>query len=143
MNEHDFFEVLGYLSNPRRQCKLDAEMHPRTQQRFESRYAGFAGLVPQPDNHNYYILHPDADKRGIELRIYFYAESDSIPLAIREMVVTPRLGRIYNQRINNNDFIWRLIEYGFCLGDGQDEDRIRAQIPSLFVDDFDRGYQAI
>jgi len=141
MDDHEFFEVLGYLTNPNKQCKLDAEMHPNARDGFESRYTRLTGIVPQPDNRNYYIWSEDANKWGVELRVYFCANSNNIPLAIRGMVVTSRPGTIYNQRINNNDLIWRFIDYGFLLGDTQVEDRIRNRVPDQFLDDFNSGYQ--
>ena len=141
MDEYDFFEVLGYLTNPNKQCKLDAEMHPNVRDGFESRYVELTGIVPQPDNRNYYIWSEDANKWGLELRVYFYADSDNIPLTISSKVVTSRPGMIQNRRINGNDLIWHLIEYGFLLSDTQDEDRIRNMVPNQFIDDFNRGYQ--
>ena len=141
MNEHEFFEVLGYLTNPNRQCKLDAEMHPRSQHNFESRYIELTGHAPQPDDHNYYILHKGADKWGLELRVYFVSASDNIPRAIQNMVVSPRPATIYNCRINDNNLIWRLIENGILLSDIQDEGRIRNMVPEQHSTDFNRGYQ--
>ena len=141
MNDYEFFEVLGYLTNPNRQCKLDAEMPVNAQNGFESRYVRLTGITPQPDDHNYYILHEGADKWGVELRIYFNADFNNIPSTIQNMVVTPRPGTIYTRRINDNNLIWRLIEYGLLLSDTQDENRIRNRVPNQFLADFNRGYQ--
>ncbi len=141
MNDNEFFEILGYLTNSNRQCKLDAEMPANAQNGFESHYNRLTGIIPQPDNQNYYILHQGADKWGVELRIYFIANFDNIPLVIQNMAVTPRPSTIYNRRINDNDLIWRFIEYGFLLGDTQNESRIRNRVPNQFLADFNRGYQ--
>lgn len=143
MNDSDFFEILGYFSNPHRQCKLDAEMPERARLSFESRYSGLVGIMPIPDNHNYYILHDGANKWGVELRIYFVGNLKNIPLIIQNMVVTPRPSTVYNRRINDNRLIWRLIEYGLLLGDTQNEGRIRNTVPSQFMSDFNRGYQIL
>jgi len=143
MNDHDFFEILGYLGNPRRQCKLDAEMPAKAQAGFESRYARLTGVTPQPDNRNYYILHEGADKWGVELRVYFIAIPNNIPPIIRNMAVTPRPSTIYNRRINDNNLVWRLIEHGLLLSDIQNETRIRNLVPTQFLADFNRGYQIL
>ncbi|MFH1371953.1 MAG: hypothetical protein ABII09_11805 [Planctomycetota bacterium] len=143
MDDHDFFIVLGYLAKPIRQCKLDAEMPTKEQSKFTSRYMRLTGITPQPDNRNYYILHEGADKWGLELRLYFIAENSSVPPILRSMVVTPRPATIYNKRINDNNLIWHLIEYGLLLGDTQDESRIRGRVPSEYIDDFNIGYQII
>ncbi len=140
MNQNDFFEVLGYLSSPRRNCKLDAEMHSREQARFQSEYLRLTEIVPIVDDHNYYILHEGADKRGVELRIYFDADVINIPQIIRSMVRSSRPGEPRNSRINDNELIWKFIEHGFLLNDFQDVDRIRSRIPAQFLSDFERGF---
>lgn len=140
MNANEFFEILGYLANPERQCKLDAEMHAKSRHRFESRYISLSGETPQPDDQNYYILHDDADKWGVELRIYFNADKSCLPQAIQSMVVSPRPGGRYNTRINNNELIWDLIEHGFLLGDGQDIERIKNYVPAEYLADFEHGF---
>lgn len=140
MTNGDFFEALGYLCNPTRQCKLDAEMHPESQPAFESRYFRLTDKRPPPDRYNYYVLHEGADKWSIELRIYFNASSN-IPPNISSMVVEPPPGVSHNARINRNEFIWRLIEHGFLLGNTQDAERIRNRVPSEHLADFNRGFQ--
>jgi len=140
MNTSEFFEILGFLANPARHCKLDAEMHSRSRQGFESRYITLSGETPQSDDRNYYILHDDADKWGVELRIYFDGNKPSLPQPIQPMAVSSRPGGVHGLRINNNDLIWDLIEYGFLLGDTQDDGRIRSGVPAEYMDDFDRGF---
>ena len=140
MNNSDFFEALGYLSNPSRQCKLDAEMPANSRSQFESLYYNLTGIRPQSNNLNYYILHQGADKWGVELRIYF-TSSVNVPELITNMIVTPRPSTIYNARINNNEFIWRLIEYGFLLGETQNVERIRNRIPFEHLGDFENGFE--
>ncbi len=138
MNAQEFFECLGYLASPQRETKLDAEVPEKARERFEKRYYNLTGVRPIPDNHNYYILHPDADKWGVELRIYFIA-NDNVPRPLNRMKVTPRPGTKYNDRINDNKFIWKLIEYGFRLGDSQDLNLIRSKVPPQYMTDFNKG----
>jgi len=140
MNQNEFFEALGYLSSPQRNCKLDAEMHLGSQTRFESEYSHLTGIIPVADYHNYYILHEGADKWGVELRIYFDSNEASIPQIIRNMVRSSRPGEPRNSRINDNKLIWKFIEHGFLLNDLQDIARIRSKIPAQFLANFERGF---
>ena len=52
---------------------------------------------------------------------------------------TPRPGSGYNNRVNNNDFVWRLIEYGFRARNEQDRIQIREYVPNQFMADFENG----
>lgn len=142
MNDHEFFEVLGYLANSNRQCKLDAEMPLKSQAEFETRYISLTEITPYPDDRNYYILHEEADKWGIELRIYFKADINNVPQIIRDMVRSSRPGEPRNCRINDNELIWQLIAHGFLLGDSQDIERIRSRVPPEFMADFERGFSS-
>jgi hypothetical protein len=142
MTGAEFFEILGYLSSPVRNTKLDVETHPRGRNSFESRYEQLAGVQPQEDNHNYYVWDQDTNKWGTELRIYFNG-TDHIPVALAEMIVSARPGFGYNSRVNNNHFIWRLIECGFLLQDGQDLNRVRQFIPDNYRNAFEDGYNLL
>lgn len=136
----NFFTSVGYLASNKRQTKLDAELHKRAQSRFESKYQNITGVTPKPDDINYYLLHKDADKWGVELRIYFIS-NDKIPLYLKGCVVDPRPGNKYNSRINDNDFIWKLIKYGFRLSDDQDTDLIASYIPEAYEEYFQKGVE--
>jgi hypothetical protein len=136
----NFFVSVGYLASNERQTKLDAELHKRAQSRFESKYRDITGVTPKPDDRNYYLLHSDADKWGVELRISFIS-NDNIPLYLKDSVVDPRPGGEYNSRINDNDFIWQLIEYGFRLSNEQDTNLIASYIPEGYEDDFQKGLE--
>jgi len=142
MNSHELFEVIGYLCNPIRQCKLDAEMRPIHQEDFENRYRQLSGNNPNNSNQNYYILDQDANKWGPELRIYFIRQ-ENVPEQIAWNIRTSRPGDIYNVRINNNELFWNLIQYGFLLSDSQNEQRIRNRIPTDNLDDFERRFQIL
>lgn len=139
MNEDEFFMILGYLASPQRATKLDIETHPRRRQSLERRYSQATGQVPVVDNSNYYVWEPGANKWGAELRIYFNGNLSTMPSALQEMRVSSRPGFGYEHRINNNDFIWDLIDYGFLLGDGQNLNRISDQVPEEFRSDFEDG----
>lgn len=140
MNIYDFYESLGYLSNPIRQTKLDAEVPVKDVSNFELKYRKLTAATPKPDNQNYYILHKDADKWGVELRIYFIA-SDIIPHTLKKMTVQPRPGTRYTHRINDNRVIWKLIQAGFLLGDVQNENRIRNLVPNKYLNSYNKGFR--
>jgi len=142
MTDSEFFEILGYLTSPERNTKLDAETHPRSQNSFEERYVQLTGIQPTEDNHNYYVWDQNTNKWGIELRIYFNG-SDHIPALLTEMTVSARPGFGYNMRVNNNDFIWRLIEYGFSLRDDQNSNRVRQLVHSDYINAFENGYNLL
>jgi len=140
-NHGEFFEAVGYLSNPIRSCKLDAEVAPKqvSQRNFERRYLRLSGITPVVDGRNYYRLHENADKWGVELRIYFNGDRGVAPPSIRDLIVRPRPRGNHDYRINGNGLIWNLIEYGFTLGDSQNLNRIRNRIPAQHRDAFERG----
>jgi hypothetical protein len=142
MTQNEFFEALGYLASPNRICKLDVELPATKEQAFKAKYAGLSGLVSNVDQHNFYLWPKGTNKWSIELRIYFSADNrNNIPIAIRDMVVSPRFSKsAHNRRINNNKFIWELIKYGFLLRDNQEADRIRNRVPDRFLPDFERGF---
>jgi hypothetical protein len=136
----DFFIVLGYLAAPSRITKLDIETHPNNKAKVESRYGYFAREQLVEDDVNYYVWDPNVNKWGSELRIYFKKNSN-IPADLQNMVVSPRFaGNKYNARINNNEFVWLLIKYGFRASNLQDENLIKSNIPSTHISDFDQGY---
>ncbi len=140
MNDSEFLEILGYLSSPKRNTKLDVETHPREQDAFERKYMELAGINPVSDDRNYYVLNQNADKWGKEMRIYFNGIRNNLPRKLRDLVVSSRPNSGYEFRVNNNDFVWRLIEHGFLLGDGQDEMRVRKGVPMKYLADFNNGY---
>jgi hypothetical protein len=141
MDDHhtDFFLILGYLASPERRTKLDIETHPKRQRRLEREYFGLTGVRLVPDDVNYYVWSPNVNKWGSELRIYF-RKNNNIPPSLEAMAVAPRFSSNYhNARINNNDFVWKLIEYGFRAKDTQNVNLIRSKIPQNRMGEFDTG----
>ena len=139
-NHKDFFIVLGYLAAPSRITKLDIETHPDNKAAIEGKYMHLTKEQLVEDNVNYYVWGPNVNKWGSELRVYFKKNSN-IPVDLQSMCVSPRFARNkYNARINNNDFVWSLIEYGFRASNLQNENLIRTVIPSARISQFDQGY---
>lgn len=137
--DSDFFLILGYLASIERRTKLDIETHPDKRQILERRYNRLTGTTLVPDDINYYVWSPSVNKWGSELRIYF-RKNENIPTSLSKMVVRPRFSSGYhNARINNNYFVWELIEYGFRAKDTQDIGLIRSKIPKKRIAEFNAG----
>lgn len=143
MTQNEFFEIVGYLTSPVRNTKLDVETHPRTRQKFENNYFQRTGEVPIEDNVNYYIWDETTDKWGSEMRLYFNGNLSTMPTLLREIRVSSRPGSGYDHRVNNNEFVWRLIDHGFLLGNGQNTTRIRARVPEEHQSDFESGFNIV
>jgi len=143
MTQTEFFQILGYLSSPKRSTKLDIETHPRRRQSLEHRYSHATGQTIDVGNPNYYVWEPSTNKWGSELRIYFNGDLSYMPAALQDIRVDPRPGFGYEHRVNNNNFVWDLIDYGFLLGDSQDIDRIRNLVPDENQSNFEEGSSII
>lgn len=143
MTQNEFFEIIGYLTSPVRNTKLDVETHPRTRQKFENNYFQRTGEVPIEDNVNYYIWDETTDKWGSEMRLYFNGNLSTMPTLLREIRVSSRPSSGYDHRVNNNEFVWRLIDHGFLLGNGQNTTRIRERVPEEHQSDFESGFNIV
>ena len=139
VNHPDFFVVVGYLAAPVRRTKLDVETPINAQMNTEAKYLRLSGkLLAQGTN--YYVWPTGTNKWAPELRIYFDSNS-SIPPALFGVVVPPRFNPgIYNARVNDNNFVWELIQYGFEASDMQTPHRIQSRIPLAKVPDYTKGY---
>ena len=137
-SHNDFFIVLGYLSSPIRNTKLDIETALSTQASVQSKYLILSGNQLNLGK-NFYQWPSGTNKWGSELRIYFNSNSN-IPLSLKSMVVRPRYNPgNYNARVNNNGFVWDLIEYGFTASDSQSVMRISSRVPQSRLNEFNAG----
>ena len=114
-------QAYAYLTNPLRRPFIEAEIANSSQRRFEDGYAVSTTGYPLPINTYempYFVLPANADKWGIELRLYFIADN-LIPDFLHEISTgNNRPGyEQYNRRINNNELINYLFERGFILGE--------------------------
>ncbi|MCJ7446119.1 MAG: hypothetical protein MUO72_00325 [Bacteroidales bacterium] len=98
-------------------------MRHKDKAQFDQRYLDSTGFtVPSNSERNpYYVWSLDAppnDKWGIELRLYFISD-ENIPAPLNTLATeNSRHGyEKYDKRINNNEFIWRLFQNGYKLGD--------------------------
>lgn len=121
--------------------KLDVELPYNSQIEFERKYLSLTEIVPKPDNVNYYVLHGDANKWGIELRIYFVS-NENLPSSLKKRRVNARPGGPYNSRINDNEFVWELIKYGLRLSNVQNAGFIESKVPKTYKGDFQKGFLA-
>lgn len=135
----DFFRILGYLASDRRNAKIDVETHPNSRGSVERDYFSRTGEELVEDDVNYFVWEQSANKWGAELRIYFKSNPD-MPSELLHMVRAGRPGSsTHNARVNNSEFVWSLIKYGFRASDFQDESIIRSKVPSQFLQDYEDG----
>ena len=144
MTDEEFYTYAGYLCNPERYSLIEAELPERRRIGFERDYADLTNNTTLPENTDqcpYFVMPDTADKWGLELRVYFW-ENDNIPEGLDNIVtIQNRPGyEDYNARINHNEFIYSLFQYGFILGNEQNEARIRERIPNEFIEFFADGY---
>jgi hypothetical protein len=135
----DFFIIVGYLVSPKRRTKLDIETPIKNRTETEARYLQLSGEILNQGT-NYIVLQPGANKWSSELRIYFI-KNQNIPIALSNHVVPARFQNgLYNARVNDNNFIWDLIRYGFEASDRQNPRRIQSLIPLAKIPDYTKGY---
>lgn len=142
MSRNDlFFRSLGFLAA--RATILEAFLPTHSVNGFNEDYMQLKGSRPR-QGHTGLYFHPEGtDKWGSELRITFRASTDEIEnleFGPDVNVVNDPLNPGITYRINNNGFWWRLMAFGFDMGDSQNIHSIRAHIPPLFRDQFDIGY---
>lgn len=147
MTSQEFYEIIGYLSNPIRQTNIEAEMHPRVQAQFVTNYAAWTNNFPLPSSTTvrpYYVWAPDKNKYGLELRGYFIS-NENMPHLLDPMLEPRKFQnrpgyQNWKRRISRQKWIIPLLKHGFVLGSIQDVIRIRTYVPKQFINDFDRGF---
>lgn len=143
MTHADLFETAGYFANPIRNSRIEIEARQKTITAYGAAYFTLTGTNLPVGSDAVYILPDNANKWGREMRLYFVcADRSMLPLAIAGLETEGgRPGyEMWNQRLNNKDIIDELLHYKFVIGNPQDEAAIRASIPTLYIADFDRGY---
>ena len=148
MTNQEFYVCAGYLAKTLCITAIEVEMPIRRQPNFVSDYGVWTRNYPLPTNSNtapYYVWQTsnNDDKWGLEIRCYFNS-NDQMPQQLFN-VLEPRLfqnrpGYLHERRISTNDFIIKLLQNGFILGNNQNYIRIQSFIPSQYLADFDTGY---
>lgn len=147
MTPQEFYEIIGYLASPVRETNIEAEMHPRVQQRFIADYAAWTNNYPLPPTTTvrpYYVWAPDKNKYGLELRAYFISNGN-MPHLLDPMLEPRKFQnrpgyQNWKRRISRQKWIIPLLKQGLVLGPVQSASRIRSCVPPQFVSDFDRGF---
>lgn len=84
-------------------------------------------------------------KWGCELGVTFRAtpeEVDLLDFGTDVNVVDDPLNPNISWRINNNGLWWRLLKFGFEMGNQQNKNIIEAGIPNKYRQHFSQGYEA-
>jgi len=135
-----FFFSLGFLAA--RATNLEAFVPEHALSGFLSSYTQVKGRKPMVSQRGLYIHEPRVGKWGCELRVTFLATSeevDVLDLGPDVNVVDDPLKPGVSWRINNNGFWWRLLKFGFEMGNQQDKNAIEARIPNKYRQHFRQG----
>ena len=123
MTEQEFLKCLNYLKSIQSNVWIEVEMRHKDKNRFDTKYMQLTGLnVPaNASTYPYYVWSPNADpnsKWGIELRLYYISDENTPQELLNISKNNSRHGyEKFDKRINNNEFIWKLFQNGFRLGD--------------------------
>ena len=147
MTDKQFYENLGYLSNPKRGTNIEVEMPERRQTGFITEYAELTNNYPLPIDTNtapYYVYSNVTNKYGLEARLYFES-NNNLPNTLNN-ILEPRKKQNrpgyteFNRRISTKEPIFKFLSKGFLLGCTQDKTRIEKFVPQKYIDDFKRCY---
>lgn len=131
-------EVLGYLANPVVKARLEIQVRPDGQNKFEQDYRQDTGVAPpSPGSSGYSVLSPSSDKQGPQMRIYL-SPTGKTPEHLSPLI---RNGHHRQKRISRNELVKAMLKRGFLIGSPSLE-RILPNIPSSEIADFGRGFDA-
>lgn len=142
MTDNIFYQWVGYLCNPLRAADIHVETSPKKADGFRLEYRHLTGevLLLPGSSKPFYIWPPNTNKWGTEWRVYFRGKQEALPKMRDDFKVLSGRSRGW-LRINNKEFISKLFQNGFLIGDNTyNEERIRSNVPPRFVDAFERGY---
>lgn len=120
LNERDLQELANYLANPKVNTVIHAEMRPDRCTEFEGMYSAATNGYPLPARGQspYILLKKNANKQGIQLRIYL-DKLQSVPISVAGMCTDerPQASGIPRARINGYNIVEQILECGFVLGE--------------------------
>ena len=134
-----FYSLLGFL------CKKDARLlsfiPDKALSTFKDNWYNTTQSELLDEQKGITIHPPETDKRWYECRITFTATPQEIKtLEIQSPQFTiVKANDTDGWNINNNKLWFALLEYGFVVGQQQNQDKIRAMIPNAYLDIFDKG----
>lgn len=135
-----FFFSLGFLAA--RATNLEAFVPEHALKGFISNYMLAKGQEPMTNQKSLYIHEPKVGKWGCELRVTFLATEEEVDLLDFgpdiQVVDDPSNPNVL-WRINNNGLWWRLLKFGFEMGNKQNKNAIEAYIPSKYRQQFKQG----
>ena len=120
VGEDELYEIAVYLSDPRMETEIHAELPNRHRVSFEEEYNRATNLKPPEASRKgpYYVWPEGTNKYGRELRIYFNRIPPEPPL-IKNLIADH--GKWYSRseqyRINHSRLVMQLFECGYLLGD--------------------------
>lgn len=138
-----FFRSLGFLVA--RATNLEAIVPPHALNGFISNYILAKGHKPPIEQQGLYVHEAEVDKWGSELRVTFRAtpeEVDLLDFGPGVNIVDDPSSPNVSWRINNNGLWWRLLKFGFEMGNQQNKNVIEAGVLNKYREYFRQGYAA-
>lgn len=124
-------KLARYLISDNREVRLEAEAKEGRLRSFFDEYRNITNEILNFDTDGIVLLQDDADKWGLELRIYI-SDTTNFPVEYNRYLTTntrfEEYYQAYDARLNNNNLIMQLIRIGFRIGNGQDIPLIRQNI---------------
>lgn len=129
--DNGILELARYLIANNRDIRIEAEARQSRLESFFNQYRRITGESINGDTDGIVLLQNDADKWGLELRIYM-SNADNFPAHYSDYLTTcTRVEEKYQgylARLNNNDIIIELIRIGFRIGENQNRELIISNI---------------
>ena len=119
VGDEKLYQIATYFKDPKTRMRLEAEVPPKAQEKFEKEYAAKTENHPLPPSSStppYCVLQPGVDKHGRELRIYFDPIAGEEPPQLVKDLCTDKGKWSSDYRINHSNLVMQLCECGFVLG---------------------------
>lgn len=137
MTDQEFWELAGYFANPIRETRIELEGKTSHIESFMTKEK----LTFPSISDSITYLDEDANKWGLETRLYFIYKTSAPNLVSSSMTICNRYGyERWNQRLNSKEIITRLLKNGFVIGEPQSVNSIRTNVPESYVNDFEQGF---
>ena len=139
MQQHEIYEVAGYLTNPHTDIKYDVQVPPTKREEFELNYRELTAALPcRPGTGGYSVLGAHVDKYSVQYR-FSYCPVGNVPVALRS-ISRDMSGNLNRKRVSNKKLLLALFGIGFKLGAFPDRRRVISRIPPGGIIRFEFGY---